>query len=339
MAGAMLVAGPAAAIDKKELKVVGTWGNLQHWKDHESRLWNKVLPEKSGGKLTANAKPYTELGLKGFEVMRLLKIGAYDAVHGLTTYTSQDSPPLEGIDLAGVIQDFDTYRKAINAYRDIIARELDEKYNAKLLMLYTFPSQQLWCRIGDGKTGLADMKGKKIRAYSTAQGDFIEGLGATAVTMAFAEVVPALQRGVADCGVTGTLPAYNAKWYEVVTHNIRVRFGFAATFLAVNKDTWASLPDDSKKVIQEAASEVEGDIWESTLAQDKAGMTCNADGPCPYGDPGGMTPVELSEEDKKIADKVVKDFVLARFAKRCGPKCTKEWNETIGSVVGVKAEE
>ena len=50
-----------------------------------------------------------------------------------------------------------------------------------------------------------------------------KGSNASAVTIAFAEVVPALQKGVADCGITGTMPAYNAKWWQVVTHNIRIR--------------------------------------------------------------------------------------------------------------------
>lgn len=62
----------SADVDTREFKVVGTWGNLQLWKEHESRYWNDILPKISGGKPTANAKPYTELGLSGFEVMRLL---------------------------------------------------------------------------------------------------------------------------------------------------------------------------------------------------------------------------------------------------------------------------
>jgi TRAP-type C4-dicarboxylate transport system substrate-binding protein len=337
--GALVLAAPAHAIDEKEFKVVGTWGNLQQWKDHESRLWNKVIPEASGGKLTANAKPYTELGLKGFEVMRLLKVGAYDAVHGLTSYTSQDSPPLEGLDLSGVIQDMDTYQQAAQAYRKIIARELNDKYNAKLLMLYTFPSQQIWCKITDGKAQLTDLKGKKIRAYSTTQSDFIEGLGASAVTLAFAEVVPALQRGVADCGVTGTLPAYNAKWWQVVTHNIRVRLGYAATFLAFNNNSWNALSDDTRKLIEEKAAEVEKDMWEAVKKEDELGMQCNAKGPCPYGDPGGMTPVELNDADKSLLKTIVNDFVVARFAKRCGAACAKEWNATVGKVAGATAPE
>jgi hypothetical protein len=206
-------------------------------------------------------------------------------------------------------------------------------------MLYTFPSQQIWCKITDGKTELGDLKGKKIRAYSTTQSDFIEGLGASAVTLAFAEVVPALQRGVADCGVTGTLPAYNAKWWQVVTHNIRVRLGYAATFLAFNKDSWNALSEDTRKLIQDKASEVEKEMWEAVRKEDNDGMACNAKGPCPYGDPGGMTPVELTDAGKTLLKKIVDEYVVARFAKRCGSACAKEWNETIGKVVGAKAPE
>ena len=150
----MLAIGTAAAdeIDSREFAVVGTWGNLTNWSLHESRLWGDVLPTASDGKITANAKPYTELGLSGYEVVKLLKLGAYDAVHALTTYTSQDSPALEGIDLAGVFQDMDTYRRALQAYRPIIERELKNKYDAELVMLYTFPSQMLWCKLGDAET-------------------------------------------------------------------------------------------------------------------------------------------------------------------------------------------
>ena len=48
------------------------------------------------------------------------------------------------------------------------------------------------------------MKGKKIRTYSTSLADFIEGLGASSVTIPFSEAVPALEKGVATCGTTGT---------------------------------------------------------------------------------------------------------------------------------------
>jgi len=341
--GLVATSMPAAAQNygKREFKVVGTWGNLDHWKSRESKFWGQTLPELSGGSLTANAKPYTELGLSGFEVMRLLKLGVYDAVHGVAAYTSQDSPAMEGMDLAGIVQDMMTYQKVSEAYRGVLERELDDKYNAKLLMIYAWPSQQLWCNLGDKSqtnVSLKDLAGKKIRTYSTTLGDFIEGLNASAVTIAFAEVVPSLQKGVADCGITGTLPAYNAKWYQVVTHNIRVRLGYTNSYLAMNNNTWNSLSPDAQKLFLDYMPKFEAQMWKATGENNQRGMDCNAYGPCDLGDPGGMVPIEPSDEDRAMLKKIVEDFVVKRWAERCGTQqCIDEWNETVGKLVGIQA--
>ena len=341
----LMAMGPMAAkaeVQEYKFDVVGTWGFLENWKDFESKFWNETLPKASGGKLTANAKPYTELGLKGYEVMSGLKKGAYDAVHALTSYSAKASPALEGIDLAGVIQDYATYRKAVDAYRPILEREIAEKYNGKLINIYTFPSQQLWCNLKDKNVksvSLKDLAGKKIRTYSRTLGDFIEGLNASAVTIAFAEVVPALQKGVADCGITGTMPAYNAKWWQVVTHNIRVRVGYAATFTAINLDTWNGLNADTQNLIMAEAKKLEAEIWAFESSLDQLGMDCNAAGPCSKGEPGGMVPITPSAEDQAMLNDIAKNVVLKRWAKRCGKKCADEWNETIGKVVGMTASE
>lgn len=342
-AGLAMGAGTASAeIKPKKFTVVGTWGFLDHWKEREGPFWNEQLPKVSDGKYTANAKSQTEVGLSGFEIMKLLKIGTYDAVHGVTTYVAQDSPAIEGTDLAGVIQDINLYKEALEAYRPIIAREFAQKYGAQLLMLYAWPSQQLWCNMGDKSitsVSLADLKGKKIRTYSTTLGDFIEGVGGSAVTIAFAEVVPALQKGVADCGLTGTLPAYNAKWWQVVTHNIRIRLGYASSFLAMNQKTWKGLGADGQKLIMDQMPGLEDAMWVATRANDKRGMDCNASGPCDIGEPGGMIPIEPSDADKATLKQVVQDVVVGRWAKRCGTqKCIDDWNATVGKIAGVEAK-
>jgi TRAP-type C4-dicarboxylate transport system substrate-binding protein len=336
-----VAAGSASAeLKKQEFRVVGTWGFLDHWKEREGPFWNERLPKLSGGKLTANAKSQTELGLSGFEIMRLLKLGVFDAVHGVTTYVAQDSPAIEGADLAGVIQDLPTYRKANEAYRSILAREFEEKYGAKLLMIYAWPSQQLFCNLGDRNIkeyGLDKLGGKKIRTYSTTLGDFIEGVGGSAVTIAFAEVVPALQKGVADCGLTGTLPAYNAKWWQVVTHNIRIRLGYASSFLAMNLRKWNSLDKETQDFFIKNLKPLEEEMWAATAVNDQRGMDCNAQGPCDD-QTGNMTAIEPTEADKAKLKDVVENFVLKRWAKRCGTqKCVDEWNATIGKISGMKA--
>lgn len=329
-----------AAIDELQLEVVGTWGFLDNYSKFEAPFWNTIIPEASGGKITANAKPYTELGLSGYEVMAGVRTGSYDVVHALTSYSSQASPALEGIDLSGIIQDWDTYRLAVDAYRPIIEREVREKYNAQIVNMYPFPSQQIYCNLGDRSitdVSLADLKGKKIRTYSRTQGDFVEGLGGTSITLPLAEVVPALERGVADCGVTGTQPAYNGNWGQVVTHNIQVRLGFAATFTAINLDVWNEMSEATQNLITENAAVFESEAWTYMRAIDETSMACNTSGPCDAGEVAGMVPVVPSAEDQASLERIATEFTVARWAERCGATCAQEWNDTIGKIIDVTA--
>ena len=76
----MLTATAAEAQDlpKQSFKVVGSFGNLTNWIKVEQPFWAKDVPEASKGQITAQAQSQTELGLKGNEIMRLLKLGLFD---------------------------------------------------------------------------------------------------------------------------------------------------------------------------------------------------------------------------------------------------------------------
>jgi hypothetical protein len=197
-------------------------------------------------------------------------------------------------------------------------------------------TQQLVVKKGINKP--EDLKGKKIRVYSTTLGDFVEGAGGVSVTIPFAEVVPALQKGVADCGITGTMPAYRAKWYEVVTHAYLMRVGYTATFAAINLKTWDRLSAEAQDLLTQEFAAFENRAWDETIKEDEMGIICNTNvGDCTEGDPGSMKKVVPSEADLKVRETILHDFVLKRWAERCGAECVKEWNATVGAVVGIEA--
>ena len=100
---------------------------------------------------------------------------------------------------------------------------------------------------------------------------------------------------------------------------------------------WDGLNDETRKLIEANVAKVEDEMWEAVKQADKMGMACNANGPCTLGEPGGMVAVEPSEADKAQLADIVENFVVKRWAKRCGSDCAKEWNETMGKVVGVTA--
>ena len=213
-------------------------------------------------------------------------------------------------------------------------KAFEEIYNAKLLMLYPFPSQVLYCNAPI--SGIDDLAGKKIRVYSTTLGDFVEGVGGTSVTVPFAEVVPALEKGVVDCGITGTTSAYNAKWYQVATHAYTLRVGFGIAFGAMNLDKWNSMSAAQQETLMAEINKLNEALWADNASQDAVAVACLTSTDCPT-EPGGMTLVEPAEADIMARDKIATDVVLARWAERCGAYCAANWNETVGPILGLAA--
>lgn len=334
-AGLTFSTAPALANDPISIKAVGTWGNLTNYKKHEGPFWNEKIAQLTDGAVIGEIKPQTALGLKGFEVMRLLKLGVFDFTHGVMGYVASENPVFEGVDLSSVVQDIDTARQVADAYFPILAKNFEEIYNAKLLMLYPFPSQTLWCSTPVG--GIADLEGKKIRVYSTTLGDFVEGVGGVSVTIPFAEVIPALEKGIADCAITGTMSAYSAKWHQVATHAYTLRVGWGISFGAINMDKWNALGPERQASLEKAIAELNEQMWAETAAEDDVAISCITGGDCAVGEKGGMTLVAPSDADLKARDGIATEVVLARWAERCGEACAADWNETVGKIVGLQA--
>ena len=333
------VGAKAAELDERELQVVGTWSSLSQWRNFESPFWKETLPAASKGAVTANARPMDEMGLTGFELMRQLKLGAFDVVHTLVVYSASDVPLASGVDLAGLVRDRESYQKMIDAYRPVLEKEFERAYGAKILALYSFSSYSMLCSLEESAqgAGLEGLAGLKVRSHSTPMGDFIEGLGGTAVTLPFGEVVPSLQQGVVDCGVTGVLSAYQAKWWQVTNSYLDIPLGFGTVVVAANLDTWNELSPETQAFVAAEVAKLETKISAASAAEDDLGFACYGAGPCAEGDPGQNKAIALSAADVAKVESIVEDFVLRRFAERCGADCAKTWNDTVGAALGVKA--
>lgn len=331
-----LAATSLVAQESHHLKVVGTWGYLNTWNQVEKPFWTEELRAASDGAITVEALPMTEVGLKGFEVMRMLQLGVFDGAHGIISYLGDD-PAAEGSDLAGVVQTWEEAKAAATAYEAFLAESFDETYGAKLLGIYPFPSQLLYCNAPI--SGLADLKGKKIRSYSKSMSDLFTGLGATPVTIAFGEVVPALQLGTVDCAVSGTLPSYTSGWGEATTHLVRLSTGFAFSFAAVSNVSWGRLDEKTREIIETNAETMIERAWEIGQRDDEMGIACLTDGPCTIGEPAGLIDIELSEDDRTLLADVLQETVLKTYGERCGSECSTTWNETIGTAVSLSIPE
>ena len=339
--GTLLMAGwfnlaLAQDLPKTHLKVLGSFSNLNMSRAVEKPFWTQIVSEHSKGQVTADLTTLDQMGLQGTEVLRLLRLGVIDVGSGNVSYMSADSPVFDGLDLAGVFLEIATMRKASDAYKATLDKIVAQRYNAKLIMIWPAPPQVLYCR--QPITGISDLKGRKIRSFNPTLADFIEGAGAVPVQVTFPEVVPALQRGTVDCGVTGTLSGNTAKWWEVTTHLYPLVVGWAPWFSAVNLTTWNRLDPKVRAFLETEFKAVENQFWESAAKEAQDGINCNTGkGDCVFGVKGAMTLVSVSEADKAALAKIAKDVVVPRWAARCGAECAKNWSDTVGKVIGTSA--
>lgn len=332
--GLGLAAGPAfSEIQPHQFKVIGTWGNLASWTDLEKPFWVETLPAATGGALTAEAIPITEAGLKGGEVMRLLSQGVFEVAHGLGSYVAAENPAIEGTDLSSIAPDFATMRAVAEAYQPIMDRIFRGTYGATILALHPFPASMIYCT--KPISSLADLKDRKVRVHSATLGDFVEGAGGVSVTIPFAEVVPALEKGVADCAITDPMSAYNAKWHEVITDVFTLRVGYSITYTAINTQLWDSLPEETRAVMTAELQKMEDKAWIEAEAKEAIGVACLTGGDCPLGEAGTATLHAPTEADIAARQAILDGFVLKRWGDRCGADCAAEWNSTAGVAAGL----
>jgi len=325
-----------AANDTIIIKAVGTWGYFSNYPKHESPFWNQHIAEVSKGEIVGEIKPQDELGLRGFEIVRLIKNGVFDFAFGLPGYVMPENEIFEGADLSALVQNITVQRKVADAYFPTLARAFSEKYNAKLMMLYPFPSQMIWCKTPVNSIG--DLKDRRIRVFLTTLGDFVEGVGATPVSVPFLDVPKALEENLIDCVITGTMSAYASQLYKATPYGFKLRVGWGLAFGAMNRDKWNLLNQAQKTLLQNEIAKLTEKMWHETATEDAVALDCLASGPCSLGENGHMILAQPSDQDLEVRNKIAQEVILPRWTQRCGPECAANWNRTVGKVLNLRAD-
>lgn len=326
----------AQELPKTHFKVVGLNGPTPISVHDEVPFWRKTLPDASGGRVTADITPLDQMGIDDKTMLRLLKLGVMDFAGMDISKMAGDDPRFEGCDLAGLTLDPDKARAACDAYRDVLDRQLQKNWGAKLLAFGANTPQVFWCR--DVIGGLDDLKGKKIRVFNNTMRDFLNGIGATSVSMSFAEVVPALNNGVVDCAVTGSLSGNGGGWNEVSKSIYPMSLGWSIDVIAVNLAAWNKLDPKVRDFMTVQIKGLEDKMWTTLKTLMVEADNCNTNRqPCTLGKLANTVIVPVKPSEMDVRKKLLEGAVLAGWAKRCGSACAKEWNETVGRVVDLKA--
>ena len=189
-------------------------------------------------------------------------------------------------------------------------------------------------------TGLADLKGKKVRVYDASLAKFIEKIGGIPVTISFGETQQALERGVTDCAITGPSSANSAGWPEVTTHFMPIGFQIALNAYAMNLQKWNALPADQKAKITAAFQKYEGEVWNYSKELFEDAARCNVGKePCRTVKKYRMTDVAVKPADTKLIHDALLNVSLPTWSEVCDKsydKCSTTWKQVVGPVVGIK---
>jgi TRAP-type C4-dicarboxylate transport system substrate-binding protein len=297
-----------------------------------------VVPQKSGGRIEMTYASWAEMNLTGQEIIRLTRSGQVDIGGAPLSTVSGDVPLLDGIDLAGLNPDIVQARKVAEAMIPVANKDL-EKFNTKIIGVFPYPAQVLYCK--KGLTSLADLKGRKIRTFGPSLNDFVLAIGGQPISIGFPEVYSALERGVADCAVTGTGSGNAAKWFEVTTTIYTLTVSWSTSAYYANLGWWNKLDPAVRDFMTAVINEVQDKQWELGAAATQDGIDCNigkADG-CKIHtlvtkDP--MTEVKPTDADKKWLREILVENVLPGWVKRCGDRCGAIYNETMAPITGLK---
>ncbi len=331
-------ATPALAQEKIRFKVIGqplATGLIQ--KNKEQPFFEHFA-EKTGLPIDVDYKPIDTLGLKDTEQLRVMKAGLFDIVSLRVSQNSRDEPTLLGLDLVGASPDYATGRKVAKAYMKTVDERLQKQFNVKLLAVWPFGPQVLFCKKPISK--LADIKGMKVRVYDQNLAKFIETVGATPVPLSFADTHQSLSLGVVDCAISGPSSANSAGWPEVTTHQLPLGFQMALNGYAISTKAWNTLKPDQQVKLQAAFDNLADEIWVYSEELFKDALNCNqGKDPCTTGKKFKLTNVPVSPADLELVRGAVTKVSLPGWAETCdksNPGCSKQWNAQVAPVLGLK---
>lgn len=322
------------------IRVLGMASGTSEWNFLTKPFWLEKVPELSGGKIKIVLNSITELGVSGSQMVRLVKTGVADLADPVANYAAQDVKELDALDLAGVATNWEQINKALDAYVPVLQQILQKRMGITILAKWPATGQVMWCKAKVEK--LADIKGKKIRISSATLGDLVSALGGVPVNMPFAEMTPALERGVIDCGVTGTASGNTAKLFEVGNYIYAVNMGWAPQIRIVNQKWFGSLDPKVREWLGKVSQ-----YFEESMALPIQQRNHNMGLWCSSGDSrcdtslAGFTKASMKlnapsgAEELTAIQKAVESGVLPVFGKSCGAECTAGWNASVGKALGL----
>ena len=326
LAAASLLSLPAAAqIQERTIKFPSA-SNKGHPQVLGVEKFAELVKQKSGGKLTVKPFPGGALG-PDLQTVSAMQGGTVEMTVMNASLLAANAKEMTVLDFPYL---FANAQEADAVIDGPVGKKLLDKLQAKGLVglaYWDLGFRQMHFR----KQAVAkadDLKGVKMRVIPTPiYIDFMNALGANAISMPFTETYTALEQGAIDGMTNPLLNILDGKYNEVTKYLTITNHMYTPQAVLVSKKFWDKLSADEKKILQDAATETT--VYQRRVAREEAAKVLVE------AKKKGMIVTELPpEEIAKLRER--SKPVIEKYTREVGPEFVAEVNAEIQKVRGRK---
>jgi len=223
--------------------------------DQTAKLFEKLVNEKTNGKLIVKVFPGAQLGQER-EAFEQLNQGILDMTFTSLGLMDKYWPPVAVETLPFIWRDWGHVEKALTGkWAEEITNGMLKNTNARLLGILGAGFRHMLFR-GEPVTKVENMKGMKMRspeAHTWIR--MFELLGAKPTPVTWGEVYSAMQTGVAEGLESPALMVLDMKFHEVTKSLVKTHHMYATMGICINKKAYEKLSPDFQKALAEAGKE------------------------------------------------------------------------------------
>jgi len=216
--------------------------------------WAERIAKASNGRLKVQLFPVMQLGGKPPQLPDQVKDGVVDIVWTLPGFTPGRFPKIEVFELPFVHTDPLATTLALQDYYDKHLQ--DEFKDYKVLLLHVHAGSLIMTKKDKPILSMADLKGVKLRSATRTGTWHLDAMGSIGIGAPLPQIPSMLSKGVIDGALLPFEIAPAVKMQDL-TANFSVlegnqpRLNTSTFSFLMNKDSYARLPADLQKVIDE----------------------------------------------------------------------------------------
>ncbi len=246
--GCLFSIGAAQAQQKHQWKFVSIIPAGQSVFIQRFKELAEEITKRTNGEVEVTLYSAGELPYKGPEHLRVTANGLVEMSEVVGSMAFGEVPTL----LLGDLPYLALTDAERNTLRDIMTPEIHKalrKKGVEPIGWGAYPPRNMVLR--NPVNSLDDIKGLKIRTAGGLEAEYLKLWGAAPSFVVWAELYPAVQRGIVDGLLTAAVAIESAKLYEVAPHFLKIDGPVAHIYITVNNDAWSKLSPGQQKTVKE----------------------------------------------------------------------------------------